>query len=1185
MSASELDKRIRDLEAQLKEARALRRQAKAAVRRPREKNKVIVIDDGLNDIDSSLFTNAPIQIPKAPPLRKPAEERRRLRQIIAEMNEEVLEAQRMNKMPHAQRLKIRMEKLERGLDALIQKHHLEPVIEQGCPNFEELRQKIHESLRGDPPQADFSGLELATPNQIRIIESDIKDFFENEWGNRHVEKKLKLCCRLYSSTNQRFWRSFPLSPFVYKHLIKNLNDHGFLIHFEEASDWESDQASRPLPEWSEMKEMKILPIREKPDAEVRYNIREGGFFPYLLRPDIHSRPLLETLEKCQIFQDVRGNETKLMDSCWVWAHKNAGVPSNIIDALTIRVETTQDAHLKIDEALALSREQGINVIIHYYDDAARQSRVPPACKKSALENPTQTLEINCYKGHYFLEFRTTLTKDYVDALLQGEEVEDKYHAHRKKQGKWNYDRTKPCLPSGKLIKYLFDNGGFVPMMYHHYAALPTVKTPAVSTFLNLSYNPEYCITTIRQQEAKQIARNNQRAAIMKSMNKFDTSQAKPLFFGDTEADPIGEKYHRPYMFCIQSADGSIQKTFSGKRCIEDGLNFLPNNSIVFFHNLGYDVNFFARFGAYGTGILKGKKTYSMMLKYGDKNIVLKDSNAIIPAALAKFPKMFHLEEQQKEVFPYKYYTIERFETNVGTISEAIQYIHKGDEEQFKKNIDKIPHCRIDEDHFDMKVYCEFYCQQDVNLLRRGYMKFRESTQKLFGIDTLNILTAPSLAHKVFVDSVYRNPSIKLLSGLPSEFIRQAIHGGRCMTRRNMKWKTNCRMLDFDARSLYPSAMARLSIPLGPPKVIPDMKPEELKPFLDTKDCYVIQVEFQPVERHRDFPLFVIEDEQGNNLNTDTFTEPITMYLTKIGFEDILEYYDNVKYRILRGYFWDEGVDTKIREVITGIYEQRQKYQEEKNPLQEILKLIMNSAYGKTIQKFIETEIKFLPETEADNFWRRYYNRLEEEVILDGSTIHKMVVRCPTNNQFTLCIVGALVLDMSKRIMNEVMCLAEDIGCRIYYQDTDSMHIREEDLPKLKEAFKEKYKRDLIGPKLGQFHNDFDPKKLDKESTVARRSIFIGKKIYVDELIDKDEKEVEYHIRCKGVRKEGILEKAEEYGGVMKLYEALYQGDQAISFNLLAGDKPSFIIGGDFTIESRRVFERKIKATLPEATVE
>lgn len=42
----------------------------------------------------------------------------------------------------------------------------------------------------------------------------------------------------------------------------------------------------------------------------------------------------------------------------------------------------------------------------------------------------------------------------------------------------------------------------------------------------------------------------------------------------------------------------------------------------------------------------------------------------------------------------------------------------------------------------------------------------------------------------------------------------------------------------------------------------------------------------------------------------------------------------------------------------------------------------------------------------------------------------------------------MVLSMSKRIMNEVMCTAEDIGCKIYYQDTDSMQMSKEDVEKL-----------------------------------------------------------------------------------------------------------------------------------------
>lgn len=46
----------------------------------------------------------------------------------------------------------------------------------------------------------------------------------------------------------------------------------------------------------------------------------------------------------------------------------------------------------------------------------------------------------------------------------------------------------------------------------------------------------------------------------------------------------------------------------------------------------------------------------------------------------------------------------------------------------------------------------------------------------------------------------------------------------------------------------------------------------------------------------------------------------------------------------------------------------------------------------------------------------------------------------------------MILDMSKRIMNEVMCLAEDLKINIYYQDTDSMHIEADKIEKLSDEF-------------------------------------------------------------------------------------------------------------------------------------
>lgn len=51
-------------------------------------------------------------------------------------------------------------------------------------------------------------------------------------------------------------------------------------------------------------------------------------------------------------------------------------------------------------------------------------------------------------------------------------------------------------------------------------------------------------------------------------------------------------------------------------------------------------------------------------------------------------------------------------------------------------------------------------------------------------------------------------------------------------------------------------------------------------------------------------------------------------------------------------------------------------------------------------------------------------------------------------QYQICHVASEILAMSKRIMNEVMYTAQANNIKIYYQDTDSMHMDYEDIEKL-----------------------------------------------------------------------------------------------------------------------------------------
>ena len=174
-------------------------------------------------------------------------------------------------------------------------------------------------------------------------------------------------------------------------------------------------------------------------------------------------------------------------------------------------------------------------------------------------------------------------------------------------------------------------------------------------------------------------------------------------------------------------------------------------------------------------------------------------------------------------------------------------------------------------------------------------------------------------------------------------------------------------------------------------------------------------------------------------------------------------------------------------------------------------------------------------------------------------------------QFNNSLFGIQILSMSKRIMNELTCLAFDIGCYVYYTDTDSIFIENDDLPKLEAAYKQKYNRAMIGDQLGCFHSDFE--KLNGETPVSIEAFIIMKKCYAHKLINS-KGNIDYKVAMKGITQEAIRTKSE--GDLMKLYERLFNGE-TIPFNLTDG-RPKFEFSDVFTVKSLEKYIRKVKGT-------
>ena len=199
----------------------------------------------------------------------------------------------------------------------------------------------------------------------------------------------------------------------------------------------------------------------------------------------------------------------------------------------------------------------------------------------------------------------------------------------------------------------------------------------------------------------------------------------------------------------------------------------------------------------------------------------------------------------------------------------------------------------------------------------------------------------------------------------------------------------------------------------------------------------------------------------------------------------------------------------------------------------------------------KTEIKVVEKKDLDRYLFRYYNYIEE--VNENQGIQNVFIKKikPVNKHFNLPQFGASVLSWSKHLMNRVMCLAEQNDIRIFYQDTDSMHLFESDVPLIARLFKEKYGQELIGESMTQFHNDFDGFVGSVGKIYSRKLIALGKKSYLDILVDEQGNEG-YHIRLKGIPKQVILNKCRALNvSVEALYMKLLQGEE-VEFNLLDG---------------------------------
>ncbi|MDR1819328.1 MAG: DNA polymerase [Methanobrevibacter sp.] len=740
--------------------------------------------------------------------------------------------------------------------------------------------------------------------------------------------------------------------------------------------------------------------------------------------------------------------------------------------------------------------------------------------------------------------------------------------------------------------------------------------------------------------------------------KFEKScvEYEHVICSDFETDTHGEK-HVPFIVCSAwMTNGRINYiTHYGEDCAKQFLDWLPNNSLIWFHNLKYDSSFFlncgmklknVKFIQRGSTILQINLTYKGKSKEKSKNLCFKDSYSIIPHPLRSFRDIFGLEVA-KDCCPYNCLTKEYRQMKWIPLQACLNDLQTNDHKLFVSNCIQIKcitnkgkynandecyankgkctmnaiqtpckqsmnaiqtnskhiandecytnmnECMTNDECFTIKQqiqsqsqtidhvfanvnayviniidYVQYYCLRDVEVLLKGLIKFDSDLKIIFDTNNVNF---EGINQYVSISAIGYALAEKYgcfedcyeLAGKPQDFIMRCVSGGRCMLCNNQKNIITGKIQDFDAVSLYPSAMAVMEgVPKGIPKIITEFNPMKYS-------NYFIEIKIQNIDDIYGFPLVFKKLKNKKvfiNETTDHF------YVDKRSLLDLIEFYPNFKYEFIRGYYFNDGFNTSINSFIRELFELRKTYKQQKNPLESTIKLLLNSIYGKSILKPIPTKIISKPKKELDHYIILHQNEIVEINTNDKLKMAYIKLKESINDHYNLPQFGVCVLSQSKHLMNRVMCLAENNKIPIFYQDTDSMHILDQDIPRLSELFKDKYKFDLIGNNLCQYHSDFSP--VNGKGSWSKKFIGLGKKAYLDVLTNEDD-DIDYHIRLKGIPNQVIWNYCKNNEvGIEELYMKLYNGETII-FDLTDGSQ-AFKKGKTYEYNTLSTFNRKVK---------
>jgi len=610
--------------------------------------------------------------------------------------------------------------------------------------------------------------------------------------------------------------------------------------------------------------------------------------------------------------------------------------------------------------------------------------------------------------------------------------------------------------------------------------------------------------------------------------------------------------------------------------------------LCYFHNLRYDSKHLYKSFRMTRLVQKGQTLYS--LSFWHRGVVFQcmDSLKVIDMPLSSFQSKLNLPAclvKRDDLISYSFFTTDQVKLGYHSLRTSTHDYVKSNrnlrtpQEQYdfhSRLLDELSSDGSDPYTFDPQAltfnsnlfYAE-YLRWDCRVLAAGLVAVHYSMNSVRGLTkpvaVIGKMTLPSIAKTMFwqegcfqADGTDK-PCIAMTGQLRS-WLHRAIAGGRVMPSLSCPFGyVEGRFQYLDVCSLYPSSVVRIcnelgGFPAGRCELL-DKASGQLEPafLFDSAQVmtFVVRVRITAIRRAQScgIPALSFMPPAGDcrlylNAMPDS-GEPVETYLGKVGLEDAINIHD-IDYEVLEGvYFPTVGglVSSSYGPTVQSLYDRRAHVergpdgsvilQVKKTAEGEAIKRLLNSgAYGIFIQKPNDLKVKFMPAEQVKSYVYNQFHSVYRFYQL-GRTWG--VEEYENDTGAMPCHWGLMVLEMSKRIMNEVLSCLSDIGGRAYYTDTDSVTVADCDVQPLADEFKRRYGRELYGDQLAQMHSDFSlydhkGKAIPEHDVVSTGFACAGKKSYLHLLEGKDRDgkiHYGYKVSAKGITNAGLLSMAME----------------------------------------------------------